>query len=137
VRAQVLPIAMDVRDPAAVKAAADAVVKQFGTLPHIVVNNAAGNFIQVCAHEFMYTNVMYTQAACTQATERLSPNAFRNVVDIVLNGTFYVTLEFGRRLVAAEQACSFLAITTPYAHTGSPFVVPSACAKAGVETMTK
>ncbi len=75
--------------------------------------------------------------ANTQATERLSPNAFRNVVDIVLNGTFYVTLEFGRRLVAAGQGCSFLAITTLYAHDGSPFVVPSACAKAGVETMIK
>lgn len=32
---------------------------------------------------------------------------------------------------------SFLAITTPYAQTGSGFVVPSAAAKSGVDTMVK
>ena len=32
---------------------------------------------------------------------------------------------------------SFLAITTPYAQTGSGFVVPSAAAKAGVDAMVK
>ena len=32
---------------------------------------------------------------------------------------------------------SFLAITTPYAQTGSGFVVPSAAAKSGVEAMVK
>ena len=112
-----MPIVLDVRDASAVATAADRVVAEFGSLPHIVINNAAGNFIQ--------------------ATDRLSANAFRNIVDIVLNGTFYVTAEFGRRLIAANQGAAFLSITTPYAHTGSPFVVPSACAKAGVETMVK
>lgn len=32
---------------------------------------------------------------------------------------------------------SFLAITTNYTALGSPFVVPSAAAKAGVEALTK
>ena len=32
---------------------------------------------------------------------------------------------------------SFLAITTPYAQTGSGFVVPSAAAKSGVDAMVK
>jgi len=114
---EVIAISMDVRDPKAITAAADEVERKFGKLPNIVVNNAAGNFIN--------------------ATERLSPNAFKTVIDIVLNGTFFVTLEFAKRLIAAEQGCTFLAITTPYAHTGSAFVVPSACAKAGVENMTR
>ena len=79
---QVTPIAMDVRDQGDVEKAADACVSQCG-LPHMVVNNAAGNFIS--------------------PTERLSPNAFRTIVDIVLNGSANVTLEFGRRLIEAKQ----------------------------------
>jgi NAD(P)-dependent dehydrogenase (short-subunit alcohol dehydrogenase family) len=38
---------MDVRDPKAIAAAADEVQRKFGALPNIIVNNAAGNFINV------------------------------------------------------------------------------------------
>ena len=76
-------MALDVRDPEAVSRAADVCVEQCGSLPHMVVNNAAGNFVS--------------------PTERLSPNAFRTIVDIVLNGTANVILEFGKRLIAANQ----------------------------------
>ena len=79
---QVLPVAADVRDPAAVKAAVDTCVKELG-LPNIVINNAAGNFIA--------------------PSERLSPNAWKTVIDIVLNGTAYVSLEIGKRLIEAKQ----------------------------------
>ena len=54
-----------------------------GSLPSVVVNNAAGNFIS--------------------PTERLSANAFKTIVDIVLLGTANVTLEIGKRLIEAEQ----------------------------------
>ena len=74
---------MDVRDPGEVERAADVCVAQCGRLPHMVVNNAAGNFVS--------------------PTERLTPNGFRTIVDIVLNGTANVTLEFGKRLIAANQ----------------------------------
>ena len=107
---------MDVRDPEAIKNAVDKCVGKFG-LPDIVINNTAGNFIS--------------------PTERLSPNAWKTIVDIVLNGTAYVTLDIGKRLIEAGKPCNFLAITTVYAKTGSGFVVPSAAAKAGVETLTK
>jgi 2,4-dienoyl-CoA reductase len=115
--ARVFAVAADVRDTEAVKAAVDAVVKHTGALPDIVVNNAAGNFIS--------------------PTERLSPNAFKTVVDIVLNGTAAVTLEVGKRLIDAKKGGVFLQITTTYAETGSGYVVPSAVAKAGVAAMTK
>lgn len=49
----------------------------------MIINNAAGNF--VCP------------------SERLSPNAWRSVTDIVLNGTAFVTLELGRRLIQAQK----------------------------------
>jgi 2,4-dienoyl-CoA reductase len=79
---KVLPIQMDVRKSEAVKHAADVCVQEVG-LPHIIINNAAGNFI------------------CP--SENLSANAFRNIVDIVLNGSAYVTLEFGKRLIEKKQ----------------------------------
>lgn len=113
---KVLPVQMDVRDPKSVKAGVDLTVETVG-LPNIIINNAAGNFIS--------------------PFERLSNNAFRTIVDIVLNGTANVTLDIGKRLIKANQGAAFLAITTWYAELGSGYVVPSACAKAGVEAMTK
>ncbi|XP_069113399.1 2,4-dienoyl-CoA reductase [(3E)-enoyl-CoA-producing], mitochondrial-like [Argopecten irradians] len=113
---KVLAVAADVRDPETVKKAVDQCVEAFG-LPNVVINNAAGNFIS--------------------PSERLSPNAWRTITDIVLNGSAYVTLEIGKRLIAAEQGAAFLSITTIYAESGSAYVSPSAAAKAGVEAMTK
>ena len=74
---------MDIRDPTQVTKAASECVELCGSLPHIVINNAAGNFIS--------------------PTEKLSPNAWKTIIDIVLNGTAYVTLEFGKRLIEAKQ----------------------------------
>lgn len=107
---------MDVKDPEAIRKAVDTCVDKFG-LPDIVINNAAGNFIS--------------------PTERLSPNAWKTIVDIVLNGTALVTMDIGKRMIKAGKHGNFLAISTVYASTGSAFVVPSAAAKAGVEILTR
>eukprot|EP00066_Takifugu_rubripes_P014223 XP_011603489.1 PREDICTED: 2,4-dienoyl-CoA reductase, mitochondrial [Takifugu rubripes] len=106
----------DVRDPEAVSRCVDEMEKLTG-LPDVIINNAAGNFI------------------CP--SERLSPNAWKSITDIVLNGTAFVTLELGKRLIQGQKGASFLAIGTIYAESGSGFVVPSASAKAGVEAMYK
>lgn len=79
---QVVAYQADVRNPEAVKQVASSCVEELG-LPHIVVNNAAGNFIS--------------------PTEKLSANAFKTIIDIVVLGTANVTLEFGKRLINAEQ----------------------------------
>lgn len=107
----------DVRDPAAVETAAAAADQQFGRID-TVVNNAAGNFMA--------------------RTESLSPNAFNAVVGIVLNGSFHCTQAFGKRWIAQKLGGNVLNIVTTYAsaNCGSGFVVPSACAKAGVLAMT-
>src|SRR2546429_3303292 len=108
----------DVRDPAAVEAAATAADRQFGRIDTLV-NNAAGNFMA--------------------RTEKLTPNAFNAVVGIVLNGTFHCTQVFGKRWIAQKLGGNVLNIVTTYAsaNCGSGFVVPSACAKAGVLAMTR
>ena len=107
----------DVRDFAAVEAAADKGDAAVGPID-TVVNNAAGNFMA--------------------RTEKLSPNAFDAVVSIVLNGTFHCTQAFARKWIASEKHGNVLSITTTYAaaNCGSGFVVPSSCAKAGVLAMT-
>lgn len=107
----------DVRDYAAVEAAAAAAYAQFGRID-TVVNNAAGNFMA--------------------RTEKLTPNAFSAVVGIVLFGSFHCTQVFGRRWIAEKLGGNVLNISTTYAsaNCGSAFVVPSACAKAGVLAMT-
>jgi len=113
---EVLPVQGDVRVPEEVSTALDKVELELG-LPNIIINNAAGNFIS--------------------PFERLSPNAFKTIIDIVLLGTANITLDVGKRLIKAKQGANFLSISAVYATTGSGFVVPSAAAKAGVEAITK
>jgi len=106
----------DVRDPASVAAAVDAIEAALGPVTALI-NNAAGNFLS--------------------PTEDLSPNAFNAVIQIVLNGTFHCTHDLGKRWIARGTPGQVLSIVTTYAWTGSAFVVPSACAKAGVLVLTK
>ena len=107
----------DIRDFGAVEAAFAAAETQFGEIDTLV-NNAAGNFMA--------------------RTENLSPNAFNAVVSIVLNGTFHCTQAFARRRIERKLGGNILNITTTYAaaNSGSGYVVPSACAKAGVLALT-
>ena len=114
---KVVALACDVRDAEQVRILFDEADALFGKRIDAVVNNAAGNFIS--------------------PTERLSPNAFGTVIDIVLKGTANVTLEAGKRWISAKQPGIFLNIVTTYAWTGSGYVVPSAAAKAGVLAMTR
>lgn len=106
----------DIREPEAVARALDAVEKELGPANQLI-NNAAGNFLS--------------------PSEDLSPNAFNSVVQIVLYGTFHCTRELGRRLIERKQGGEVLSIVTSYAQTGSAFVLPSACAKAGVLAMMR
>jgi NAD(P)-dependent dehydrogenase (short-subunit alcohol dehydrogenase family) len=91
-------------------------IEKFGKV-NVLVNNAAGNFIT--------------------PTERLSHRAFDIITDIVLKGTYYNTLAFGKYWIKEKMDATVLNIVTTYAWTGSAFVVPSASAKAGVLALTR
>jgi NAD(P)-dependent dehydrogenase (short-subunit alcohol dehydrogenase family) len=106
----------DVREPERVAAAFDEVEHALGPVTTLV-NNAAGNFI-------------------VQA-EELSPNGWRAVVGIVLDGTFYCSRELGRRAIARGARGDIVNIVATYAWTGGPGTVHSAAAKAGVLALTR
>ncbi|GAB2991775.1 SDR family oxidoreductase [Cyclobacterium sediminis] len=113
---EVLPLACDLRDYDQVAKMYAKALAHYGKVD-AVVNNAAANFIS--------------------PTDRLSPNAFHTIVDIVLKGTANLTLIAGKNWIKDKTAGTFLNIVTTYAFTGSAYVVPSASAKAGVLAMTR
>ena len=91
-----------------------------------LVNNAAGNFVA--------------------PTESLSPRAFDAIANIVFHGTFYVTQAVGKHWVEEAKAGkwaagtpyrSVMSIIVTWVDNGSPYVVPSAMSKAGIDVMTK
>jgi NAD(P)-dependent dehydrogenase (short-subunit alcohol dehydrogenase family) len=67
----------------------------------------------------------------------MSPNAWRTVVDITLNGTYLCCREFGRRHIAAGTPASIVNVGASYAWTGGPGFAHSAAAKAGVKNLTE
>lgn len=115
-RGDVLALPCDVRDYSQVERVRDRVVEKWGRVDGLV-NNAAGNFL------------------CP--SEDLSPNGFHAVVDIVLGGSFNCTHALGKQMIAQGTGGAVLSIVTTYAWTGSAFVLPSACGKAGVLAMTQ
>ena len=106
----------DVRNVHAVRRLIDAVERAHGGLD-VLVNNAAGNFVR--------------------PAEELPEKAFANVVDIVLNGTFYATRAAGRRMIARGSGGVVLNVVATYAWTGGPGTIHSAAAKAGVLALTR
>lgn len=107
-------ITCDVRHPERVEAAAAEIIARTGRID-VLVNNAAGNFVV--------------------PSEKLSPNGFKAVIDIVLNGTFHCTRAAFESLGASRGA--ILNIIATYAWSGEPGALHSACAKAGVLAMTR
>lgn len=107
---------LDVRDAEAVEAMAARVESDHGKIDFLV-NNAAGNFIS--------------------PADQLSTNGWNSVIGIVLNGTFYCTSAVGKRMIAKKNGGTILNVIANYAWTGSPGVVHSASAKAGVLAMTR
>jgi len=113
---KVFATACDIREPDSIASAFDAIEAALG-LPDVLINNAAANF--------------------PVPAEDMSPNAWRTVVDITLNGTFFCTREFGRRHIAAGRPGSIVDIGASYAWTGGPGFAHSAAAKAGVKNMVE
>ena len=114
--ARCITVACDIREPDQIAAAFDTAAEA-GFHPSVLVNNAAANF--------------------PVPAEDMSPNAWRTVIDITLNGTFFCSREFGRRHLAAGTTASIVNIGATYAWTGGPGFAHSAAAKAGIVNLTE
>jgi len=112
----ILPLQCDVRKHKDVEKILNQSIQKFANID-ILINNAAGNFIS--------------------PTEKLSTKAFDVVVDIVLKGTYNFSLLLGKHWIKNNYQGNILNIVTTYALTGSGYVIPSACAKGGVLTLTR
>ena len=110
-------VELDVREPDSVAAAFDAAESSLGAPVSVLVNNAAANFPVAAAD--------------------LSPNGWRAVERIVLDGTFFCSQELRRRTVARAGDAVIVNIATTAAMTGGPGMAHSAAAKAGVISLTK
>jgi NAD(P)-dependent dehydrogenase (short-subunit alcohol dehydrogenase family) len=113
---EVFYVGCDIRDAAQVAEMVQKVDEHYGRID-ILVNNAAANFIS--------------------PTERLSSRAVDAILGTVLHGTFYTTLEVGKRWIDQGKGGTMLNMVTVYAETGCGFLVPSAAAKAGVLALTR
>lgn len=114
--ADVMAVACDIRDADQITKCFDEIEAQW-QLPSVLVNNAAANF--------------------PVPAEDMSPNAWRTVIDITLNGTFLMSREFARRHLAVGSPGSIINVGATYAWTGGPGFAHSAAAKAGIKNMTE
>lgn len=107
--------AADVRDPDAMQQAVALCVREFGKLDTLV-NGAAGNFLAPAA--------------------ALSPNGFRTVIEIDLNGTFHASRAAFEALSTARDSL-ILNISATLHYHGTPLQLHASAAKAGVDALTK
>ncbi len=113
--ARTLALATDVRDVAQVERLFARIDDEYGRLD-VLVNNAAGNF--------------------PVRAEELSPNGWRAVLGIVLDGTFFCSrAAFGR--LRRSPNPSIVNIVAAYAWLAGPGTAHSAAAKAGVVSLTR
>jgi NAD(P)-dependent dehydrogenase (short-subunit alcohol dehydrogenase family) len=113
--ARVLSLPVDVRQPDQVDRMVDAVRAEYGRLD-VLVNNAAGNF--------------------AAPAERITPNGWRAVVGIVLDGTFFCS-RAAFPLLRGAPAPSIVNVVASYAWMAGPGTAHSAAAKAGVLALTR
>ena len=106
---------VNIRDEGLVEQLFEQVQKEHG-LPDILVNNAGGQF--------------------TAHSVDLSPNGFRSVVDLNLNGTWLMSSAYGRRLISQQQPGTIVNIVVVL-KSGVPGMIHAGAARSGVVNMTK
>jgi peroxisomal 2,4-dienoyl-CoA reductase len=108
-------VTVDVRDPDRVKAMVEQVHKNHGRID-ILVNNAAGNFYA--------------------PSESMSPNAWRSVIEIDLNGTFFCS-QAVFPVMKAQGGGRIISISMTLHYRGWPLMAHATAAKAGIDALTR
>jgi NAD(P)-dependent dehydrogenase (short-subunit alcohol dehydrogenase family) len=113
---EAIAIQTDVRDYGAIEAAVKTTVDTFGALD-IMIANAAGNFVVPAAE--------------------MSLNAWKTVIDIDLNGTFFCARAAFPSLRSSLYGGRLIAISTTRALEGWPGCAHAGAAKAGIMSLMR
>jgi peroxisomal 2,4-dienoyl-CoA reductase len=108
-------VTVDVREPDRVKAMVEQVHKNHGRID-ILVNNAAGNFYA--------------------PSESMSPNAWKSVIEIDLNGTFFCS-QAVFPVMKAQGGGRIISISMTLHYRGWPLMAHATAAKAGIDALTR
>lgn len=114
--ARVMAVTADVREPDQIAAAFDQVEETLGPVS-LLLNNAGANFPALA--------------------ESISPNAWRAIVRIAMDGTFFCCQEFHARRKALGLPGAIVNNGATYAWTGFPGDVHSCAAKAATLNLTQ
>ncbi len=106
----------DVRDASAVDAMIAAAVRHFGRLDVMINNHGAS--LKIPSLE-------------------LSPNAWKAIVAVNLDGVFFCSRAAARQFIAQKSAGNIINISSEASLTGFAIYPPYAAAKAGVNNLTK
>ncbi|MGD6801694.1 2,4-dienoyl-CoA reductase [Rossellomorea vietnamensis] len=107
---------MDVREPEHAAKMIEFTAGKFGSVDTLI-NNAAGNFIV--------------------PAEKLTPNGWKSVIDIVLNGTFFCSHAAANYWKETGTKGNIINMVATYAWNAGAGVAHSAAAKAGVLSLTR
>jgi len=113
-----LPVVSDVSDPAAVDALVEQVMAELGRVD-IVINNAGA-----------------ARGADRVPVVDLDVALWRTVIDVNLNGTFYMSRAFGRRLVDQGWGGSIVNISSVAGKIMGPSTAAYSASKAGIHALT-
>jgi len=113
-----LPVVSDVSDLRSVEALAERVQAELGRVDFIVNNAGAA------------------RAGDRVAIVEIDPDAWRRVIDVNLNGSFYMSQVFGRRLIAQGEGGAIVNISSIGGKMMPPNNAAYAASKAGLHALT-
>ena len=113
-----LPVVSDVSDIDSVSQLADQVLAELGRVDFIINNAGAA------------------RAGDRAAVVDVSPEVWRNVINVNLNGTFYMSQVFGRKLIEQGEGGAIINISSIGGKLMAPTTAAYAASKAGIHALT-
>jgi len=114
--ARVVPLALDLRAQASIEQAMAAVIKAFGRLD-LLVNNAGTNLRKLAVD--------------------VTREQWDDMIAVNVSGTFFLTQQAGRHMIAAGQGGAIVTIASTHAVMGAPERSTYGIAKAALVQMTR
>jgi len=107
---------VDIREEDRVRECVEGFWEEWGRID-VLINNAGANFISPAAG--------------------VSPNGWRTIIDINLNGTFLMSRAVGQMMLGEGQGGRIINMSATNANRGSPMIAHSGASKAGINSLTE